>query len=128
MRVFTDAARDEEVVGLGWRVEHNGTVTEDNTYLSGSYTSMDAEYIALLRGLREARGMDDHISLFSDCDPLVEKMKSPNGDEIWLGRYRLYQQLVDNFETHNIYWIPRSQNGDADDQAWLALERGRRER
>lgn len=130
MKVYTDAARDDEISAMGWKIVlSDGTVHKDNRYLTGSFTSMEAEYFALLDGLRYAQYHDEaHVSVLCDCQPLIEKMRTPDGhDQDWYDRRQGCHRLLNKFDSWSLKWTPRSGNADADRLAYEALERGRQE-
>lgn len=130
MKVYTDAARDNEVSGMGWEVVlSDDEVVQDSRYLIGDYTSMEAEYFALLDGLRFARRHDTgEIEVYSDCEPLITKIRTPDGDnQDWYDRRRGAHRLLNKFDDWTIEWTPRSANSRADRLAYEALERGRQE-
>lgn len=127
MRVYTDAARDGCIVATGWKIVlDDGTEETGKRYLDGQYTSMEAEYMALLDGLRYARRYDNgRIEVFVDCQPLLTKMRVPDENEDWYDRRRGCHRLLNKFDEWSMEWIPRRHNGDADRMATLALEQGR---
>lgn len=129
MKVYTDAARDDEVAGLGWEIVTNdGERIPDSRYLIGEYTSMEAEYIAILDGLRHARRYEGaRVEVFSDCQPLIEKMRVPDGEsQEWYDRRTGCHRLLNKFASWELEWTPRSRNETADRLAYEALEEGRR--
>lgn len=129
MKVYTDAARDDEVAGMGWVIVLNGEKIEGNRFIHGDYTSMEAEYFALLDGLRFARRHSTgEVEVFCDCKPLVEKMRVPDGySQDWYDRRHGCHRLLQKFESWELEWTPRSGNTGADRLAYEALEEGRRE-
>lgn len=127
MRVYTDAARDDSVVGMGWEIRNEDDTFKDSRFLVGEYTSMEAEFLALLDGLRYARRINDgKVHVYVDCKPLVQKMRVPdaNSDD-WFDRRRGCHRLLNKFEDWELKWTPRSSNENADRLAYEALERGR---
>ena len=128
MNVYTDAARDDDVAGFGWKIVSDSEIIEGNRYLIGNYTSMEAEYYALLDGLRFAKQQDDReIDVYIDCQPLVGKMRTPDSKKIWYDRRRGCHRMLNKFDTWSLSWIPREQNERANRLAYEALETGRRE-
>lgn len=130
MKVYTDAARDDDIAAMGWEIVlADGTIHKDSRYIVGTYTSMEAEYYALLDGLRYARYHDEtYIEVLCDCQPLVEKMRFPDGnDQDWYDRRRGCHRLLNKFDDWSLDWTPRSSNTTADRLAYEALERGRRD-
>jgi ribonuclease HI len=131
MQVFTDAARDDNVAGMGWiLVTTDGMEIENNRYMRGNYTSMEAEYFALLDGLRHAKRYDDDsVSVICDCKPLIQKMREPDAyDQDWYDRRQGCHRLLNKFDSWEMEWTDRSNNHDADRLAYEALEAGRRSR
>jgi len=129
MKVYTDAARDDEVAGMGWVIVlDDGETIEGNRYMLGDYTSMEAEYFALLDGLRYARRHGSEVEVFCDCEPLVEKMRVPDAySNDWYDRRRGCHRLLRKFDSWELEWTPRSSNSNADRLAYEALEAGRQE-
>lgn len=126
MRLYTDAARDDEVVGLGWEIVLSDETIEGRRSFEGSHTSMESEYYALLDGLRHARRHGtDEIEVFVDCKPLVEKMRVPDEDRDWYDRRQGCHRLLNKFNDWSLEWTPRSSNTNADRLAYEALEEGR---
>jgi probable phosphoglycerate mutase len=128
MELYTDAARDDAVAGMGWVIIlDSGEKIEDRRYVYGTYTSMEVEYFALLDGLRYARRHGTgEITVFSDCKPLIQKMRVPDGnDDEWYKRRRGCHRLLNKFDSWELEWTPRSSNSNADRLAYEALEDGR---
>lgn len=128
MDVYTDAARDDDVAGFGWIIVLDDDIIEGNRYLIGNYTSMEAEYYALLDGLRFAKQQEgNHVDVYIDCQPLVQKMRVPDKKRIWHDRRRGCHRLFNKFDTWSLTWIPREKNERANRLAYEALETGRRQ-
>lgn len=129
MRVYTDAARDDRIVATGWKIIlSDGTEQKGNRFLNEQRTSMEAEYMALLDGLRFARRFDEaRVEVFVDCQPLLTKMRVPDENKDWYDRRRGCHRLLNKFDEWSMEWTPRKHNSDADEMASLALERGRDE-
>ncbi len=126
MRLYTDAARDGDVAGFGWKIITSDDSIEGKRFISGDCTSMEAEYYALLDGLRHARRYGtDRIEVFSDCKPLIEKMRAPDDDDDWFKRRQGCNRLLNKFDSWELEWTPRSNNSRADRLAYEALEEGR---
>jgi len=127
MKVYTDAARDDDITGIGWKIVLADNTVEGNRYLCGTYTSMQAEYFALLDGIRHAKRYGtDEIEVFCDCKPLVKKMRVPDTDKGWYDRRRGCLRLLNIFDAWELEWMPRAENSTADRLAFEALEEGRR--
>lgn len=128
MQVYIDAARDDNVAGMGWViVPDSGDRIENRRYMLGNYTSMEAEYFALLDGLRFGRRHGSEVEVFSDCKPLIKKMRVPDNNKDWYDRRRGAHRLLNKFDSWELEWTPRSSNSNADRLAYEALEAGRRE-
>lgn len=127
MRVYTDAARDDEYSAMAWEIHVEGETYTGSRWLDGHYTSMEAEYFALLDGLRMAKryGNGD-VEIYCDCRPLVEKMRVPDGyNETWYQRRVGCHRLLNKFDDWELNWTPRSTNTEADRLAYEALEDAR---
>lgn len=127
MKVYTDAARDDDIAAMGWiLILGDGEEIKDNRYMLGTYTSMQAEYFALLDGLRMAKRYNrDHVEVFTDCRPLIEKMRVPDDDTDWYERRQGAHRLLNKFDSWELEWTPRTSNTGADRLAYEALEEGR---
>jgi|APHM01.1.fsa_nt_gi hypothetical protein len=83
MQVYTDASRGENVIGVGYVIKlKNGTEMSGKRYqFVGDYSSMDAEWCALMEGLEIAcehqTAYDNSIDVVIDCRPLVRKVRDP---------------------------------------------------
>lgn len=127
MKLHTDAARDGEVAGFAWElVTDDGEKIEGSRYLVDDCTSMEAEYYALLDGLRHSRRHGSgSIDVYSDCQPLLQKMRVPDENEDWYQRRQGCHRLLNKFDDWSLAWTPRSRNTRADRLAYEALEAGR---
>lgn len=126
MKVYTDASRGEEIIGLGWNIVHDGVSIEQNRYMTGTYTSMQAEYFALLDGLRYARReQTGNVTVICDCEPLVQKMRVPDSDKDWYDRRQGCHRLLNKFDSWELKWKSRKYNDVADRLAYEALQKGR---
>lgn len=133
--VKTDASvQDSHNAGIGWEIEiaginngylQNGIITGHDV-LDGEYTSMEAEFLALFRGLKEALrlGERDTIKLFTDCQPVVEKVK--NHVPILDGSYvSTFHWLLERVDYWDVQWCSRDRNRTADREAHVALDKCR---
>ena len=126
--LHVDASRGEFCSGIGYvmtgSVEHEGCKTLEETM-----TSMEAEYYALVEGLRLAAMLSEDcegIDAYVDVKPLVTKMRRPDGkSEVWRTRRRGCHWLLNKFDSWELSWQPRSKNGKAHDLAQTALDDGR---
>jgi Ribonuclease HI len=129
MKVYTDAAKGSGVCGFAWKIIlDDGTEMTGSRYVTNEHTSMEAEYYALLDGLRHAnRESEGAVSVYCDCRPMIDKMRVPDGtNECWYQRRRGAHRLLNKFDSWELNWTPRDNNEDADRLAYEALERGRR--
>lgn len=123
---------DTNGVGIGWVIKEwqsGGTpeqVSEGNDFIEGSYTSVEAEYMALIRAAREAvEYATDLVIFYCDCEPVINKIYN-NRELADDGKYlRSWNISKDRFDDYELLWIPREHNGVADSQARVALDRKR---
>lgn len=114
MRLYTDARRTDDGIGLGFVFDTNDGVTKDCKYVEGEFTSMEAEFYALVEGVWRCTRFDvDTIYCFVDCKPLVQQMERPTQDK-WATFRDSIHWLLNKFEYWGIRWIPREQNTEAD--------------
>lgn len=128
LTVYTDAARDDTVTGIAYVI--SGEVNlEGCRSMEGNYTSMDAEYHALMEGLRvasQASRSNTGVTAYVDVKPLISKMQTPDEkSELWRERRIGFNRMVGKFDEHDLEWIPREQNRRADELAREALFEGR---
>lgn len=95
----------------------------------GTYTSMEAEYHALTEALRVASIESDSrecVEAYTDCEPLVTKMRVPDGNsDEWYSRRQGCHWLLNKFDDWELEHVPRSHNQKADELAKNALLAGR---
>lgn len=125
--VNTDASvKSNAGTGIGWHIQTWGddedtllkTKEKGFDSLTGQYTTMEAELLALIRGVKEAIQMEgsNHIRLRSDCKPLVEKVK--NNRPLCDGQYmEALQKLLERVDKFDLQWVSREKNSCADRQA-----------
>jgi len=118
--------------GIGWHIQTwsesqsklLSTVDKGNDYLSDSYTSEEAELLAIIRGVKEClqNGEDSYLKIRSDCKPLVRKVQ----DRTYItddGRYmKALTSLLSHVKEWDIKWRKRDKNSVADRQAHYGLE------
>lgn len=87
---------------------------------------MEAEYYALVEGLRVASVESEHREhcvVYSDCQPLLDKMRGENDNSgHWYDYYHGCRWLLDKFEDWDLRYCPRERNGDAHEMAHRALD------
>jgi len=122
--VRTDASRGDEAVGLGYHI--SGAYQEEgNHIMTGRFSSMDAEFYALVRGFWAATNyaeLVDECIVYSDAEPMVEKMRG--NAAVW-GKWEERKQSVDwlltKFDAADVRWCSRVQNQRAHELAKQAL-------
>lgn len=128
LQVYTDASRGEFVSGLGYIVEGDVNVS-GNRVLDGQYTSMEAEFYALVEGLRIASVRSEqreYCEAYSDAKPLTKKMRgSQRCSDEWQDYRTSYEWLAGKFDTFELNYCPRECNEDAHELAREALVQGR---
>lgn len=128
VKVHVDASRGEFVSGIGYVLE--GEVHESGTHiLNENVTSMEAEFFALVEGIRIASlrvESREYCEVYSDAKPLVSKMRGDerhSGD--WQDYYNSFHWLIGKFDSWDIEYVPREHNEDAHQLAREALFKGR---
>ena len=128
--IYVDAARDDQIAGLGYVIRGEVSI-EGHKYLTGHYTSMEAELHALLEAVRLA-SIDseyrEYCEVYTDAKPLVGKIEGNTGDrEDW----EQYQQsalwLLNKFDSWEVNWCSRGSNEEAHELARKALYQGRQQ-
>jgi len=136
MVVYTDASvKCHGEAGIGWEIIEKESINSpaDETLATGhdtltsDVTSMQAEFLALMRGLKEALrlGERQRIELCTDCQPLVGKILNhiPLTDQ---GHYiESFHRLLDHVEEWDVTWISREKNTVADREAHVGLDKCR---
>lgn len=123
--IHTDASCGDRVVGVGYTIRIDGEVYEGATHYEGSYTSMEAEYLALKEAAQVAArffGKREHLFFYTDCRGLVEKMEEPNGCEKWNEKRDKLLSILGRVSAWSIKWVPRERNTDADALAHTARD------
>lgn len=115
MRLYTDASKDDGVFGIGYVVVlKTGPYIKGKRYVFGDYSSMDAEWFALMQGVDVALDnktpFDNEIDITIDCQPLVDKIRDP--DDLYQDKWYSYRKRALNrffeFERWNLRWEARS--------------------
>lgn len=134
--VYTDASvQNCGDAGIGWEIVEKETINSPaeetlatgHDILTSDVTSMQAEFLALMRGLKEALRLGERkrIELHTDCQPLVGKIKNhiPLTDN---GHYiKAFHALLDHVEEWDVSWVSRDNNEVADRQAHVGLDKCR---
>jgi ribonuclease HI len=126
--VYSDAARGDQCSGLGYIISGEVNLSEKKI-LVGTYTSMEAEYHALVEALRVAsvesksRG---YVEAYVDVKPLTSKMRVPDDQSrAWRERRRSFHWLANKFDEWELEAVDRRLNEDAHELAREALFDGR---
>jgi ribonuclease HI len=126
--IYVDAARDDQISGLGYII--TGEVSlEGHKFLTGHYTSMEAELHALLEAVRVASIESEYresCEVRTDAKPLVSKICGPDETrEDWAEYQASARWLLNKFDAWEVNHTSRSHNEDAHDLARKALKEGR---
>lgn len=115
MKLYTDASKDNGVFGIGYVINlKTGANIQGKRYVFGDYSSMDAEWFALMQGVDVAienkTSFDSDIDIVLDCKPLVEKIREP--DDLYEDKWYTYRKRALNrffeFERWDLRWEARS--------------------
>nr|XP_025682159.1 uncharacterized protein LOC112783427 [Arachis hypogaea] len=122
--LFVDGASNPQGAGAGILLESSeGIVVEHSLKFSFKASNNQAEYEALIAGLRLAK--DLHVKFLKiHCDSLLVVQQVNNGfqtkDQILLKYLDIVQRLLHDFSKVEISHIPREQNNRADILSKLA--------
>lgn len=129
MRVYSDASHDEDVIGIAYvlRDERLDVDESGRRYIEGEFTSMEAEYIALMTGVRMASHYTNEVLIaLTDCRPLMYKLLQRDGNsDKWDQFFWQARAMLESFDEWQINHIERANNQEADALARAALHRGR---
>lgn len=117
--VYTDASRDEDVIGIAY-------VSEDDRgsrWIVGEYSSMEAEFLAVNEALRCCSDADV-IYLHIDCQPLIRKIVEQDHDP-WTDYFETFNWLSSKYEAVSIEYVPREENAKANRMAREAFWEGK---
>jgi len=126
--IYVDAARDDQISGLGYTIRGEISVN-GHKFLTGHYTSMEAEFHALVEAVRVASiesDERDYCEVYTDCRPLVSKLCG--SDEVydeWDDYRTSANWLLNKFDSWDMYYTSRGNNQDAHNLARKALKEGR---
>jgi ribonuclease HI len=128
LRLFTDGAArgNPGPAGLGIVIEdENGMRLQGLVRYIGTATNNQAEYLALIEGLRAvSEWKPDRLEVFLDSKLVVEQMKGryrvKNGSLAAL--HRQAQELLESFPEVTIAHVPREKNRGADALANRAID------
>ena len=126
--IYVDAARDDQIAGLGYVIRGEVSI-EGHKYLTGHYTSMEAELHALLEAVRLASinsEYREYCEVYTDAKPLVSKICSSHEERDDWEQYRASAHwLLNKFDSWEVNYTARSHNEQAHGLAREALFEGR---
>jgi len=129
MRLYSDASHDEDVIGIAYIIDDDieDIHIEGKQFIHGDYTSMEAEYNAMMSGIHAASWYtDDSLIVATDCKPLVDKIHYPDANsEKWFDYRKDCHKILNTFEHWKMNYVPREHNEEADRLAKEALYFGR---
>lgn len=137
MKIWTDASCDDrnDIFGIGYVIIlKSGAKITGKKYQTGNYTSMEAEYYALMEALTIAEdsktSYDNEVEVSVDCRPLVDKIREPDDlyDDKWFEYRRHALGMFFEFDEWDLYWEERNTaqyNKDANRLAREAMWEGR---
>jgi ribonuclease HI len=129
LRIFTDGASrgNPGEAGIGVLIEDaSGKILKEIRRYLGKTTNNQAEYTALLVGLRLSREMGaEDISVFADSELLVKQMRGEYKVKhpLLLPLYTEAKTLTSGLKKFRITHIPRAQNAHADALANEAIDK-----
>ena len=112
-----------------WLASEEGEKIEAISRYLGHKTNNEAEYWALLLGLREARRLGgDSVRVFTDSELIARQVKGLYRvkDSKLKGLYQAVLEDLKGFSSFEIDSIPREENREADRLANLAIEKERK--
>lgn len=91
----------------------------------GKKTNNQAEYSALIEGLKKIKELQEEVVICLDSQLIVKQIKREYKVKAPLVKplFEEVQQLLENISLKDILWIPRNQNQRADELANEALDR-----
>lgn len=131
MRLHTDASRDDAVIGIGYVIRDDiaGIEVSGKQYRFGDFTSMEAEWKAMMTGIHAASWYSgDLLIVLTDCEPLYEKMYWADAtSQKWYDMRKECHAVLNTFERWEMAVVDRTSNEQAHDLARRALFLGRDE-
>ena len=128
--IFTDGASrgNPGPAGAGWVIQdEEGDVIGKGAAFLGRRTNNEAEYEAVIRGLKAALDAGaNEVFLRSDSELLVKQINGTYRvkDERLQVLYHAAREALQRFRRFDVKHVPREQNSDADAQANLAIDSG----
>jgi len=127
--IYVDGARDDQIAGLGYSI--SGAIEYDGRkYLTGHYTSMEAEFHALIEAVRIASKRSDsreYCEVYTDAKGIVKKICGSQAESDEWETYRSSARwLLNKFDSWEVNYTDRSCNETAHELAREALFDGRR--
>jgi len=118
--------QEHDLSGIGFTLESNtgDTIHEQWEYTPDATTSMETEAAAALLAVRTAKAYSpSFIILYSDCQPLINRIDRACSDRELDGLYAEIYRELESIEITSVNHIPRERNRRADELAHRALDR-----
>ena len=129
-QLFVDGAANlqEKTAGIGGHIQRNGEELYRFAEFLPDSTNNEAEYSAMIRGLKAALDLNlSEIEVFADSELVVRQI---NGQykvkhENMIPLHRKAKQLLGKFQSWSVTHIPREKNKLADQLSKEGLKEGR---
>ena len=130
IELFVDGAADlhTETAGIGGVFYRNGEELYSFSEFIGSKTNNEAEYEALIRGIKEAHKLNMlSINIFADSQLVVRQITGEYKvkNERMKPLHKQALELLDKLENWNIEHVLRDKNTRADTLSKSGMEKGR---
>lgn len=126
--IHTDGAcrGNPGVAGAGWVItDEDGDLIGKGGAFLGRRTNNEAEYEAVIRGLKAAKEAGaNEVMLRSDSELLVKQINGTYRvkEERLQALYHAAREALQMFRRFDVKHVPREQNSEADEQANLAID------
>lgn len=117
--------RKQDLAGIGYVIETNGGTVLENHHSESvnATTSTQTEAHACLTAIRAAKKYNpSHLILYSDCNPVIKKIKS-NNPHTQPEVYHIIRQEIKYIKHVSIKPTPRGENKKAHNLAHLSLRK-----
>ncbi|NOZ75025.1 MAG: ribonuclease HI family protein [FCB group bacterium] len=128
-RLFVDGAANLHLkaAGIGGHINKGSEEIYSFAEFVGHKTNNEAEYLALIRGIKMAQDLNiTSLKIFADSELIVRqingkyKVKHPN----MIPLYHQVKKIVNHFSEWSIQHIPREKNSRADELSKEGLKKG----
>ena len=131
VELFVDGAADMHsgTAGIGGVFFRNGEELYSFSEFIGSRTNNEAEYEALIRGIKEAHNLNmSSINIFADSQLVVRQITGEYKvkNERMKPLHKQALELLDKLENWNIEHVLRDKNTRADTLSKSGMEKGRK--